>query len=162
MEKGCKNHRETLYFSKGKIVYFVGKPFNIYRLRGKPYDNYRISPQAVNITGFPRNEWPLACISNKGEKLMLKHFCEKEDEKKLIIFCDFVALIRNTLHFVIFLHYLNITDYSCKKEILLSWISMGVFFPLCMVIDTKTCPFRNGLKSFLKVHYFFMHLVHNT
>ena len=93
---------------------------------------------------------------------MLKHFCEKEDEKKLIIFCDFVALIRNTLHFVIFLHYLNITDYSCKKEILLSWISMGVFFPLCMVIDTKTCPFRNGLKSFLKVHYFFMHLVHNT
>ena len=39
---------------------------------------------------------------------------------------------------------------------------MGVFFPLCMVIDTKTCPFRNGLKSFLKVQYFFMHLVHNT
>ena len=26
MEKGCKNHRETLYFSKGKIVYVVGKP----------------------------------------------------------------------------------------------------------------------------------------
>ena len=26
MEKGCKNHRETLYSSKGKIVYVVGKP----------------------------------------------------------------------------------------------------------------------------------------
>ena len=38
MEKGCKNHRETLYSSKGKIVYIVGKPCNIYRLRGKPYD----------------------------------------------------------------------------------------------------------------------------
>ena len=38
MEKGCKNHRETLYSSKGKIFYGVGKPCNIYRLRGKPYD----------------------------------------------------------------------------------------------------------------------------
>ena len=45
MEKGCKNHRETLYSSKGKIVYIVGKP----------HDNYRISPQYVNITGFPHN-----------------------------------------------------------------------------------------------------------
>ena len=34
MEKGYKNHRETL--SKGKIVYFVGKPCNIYRLWGNP------------------------------------------------------------------------------------------------------------------------------
>ena len=25
---------------KGKIVYVVGKPCNIYRLRGKSYDNY--------------------------------------------------------------------------------------------------------------------------
>ena len=55
MEKGRKNHRETLYSSKGKIVYVVGKPCNIYRLRGKPYDNYRISPQSVYITGFPHN-----------------------------------------------------------------------------------------------------------
>ena len=55
MEKGCKNHRETLYSSKGKIVYVVGKPCNIYRLQGKPNDNYRISPQSVNITGFPHN-----------------------------------------------------------------------------------------------------------
>ena len=31
------NHRETLYSSKGKIVYVVGKPCNIYKLRGKPY-----------------------------------------------------------------------------------------------------------------------------
>ena len=31
-----KNHRETLYSSKGKIVYVVGKPCNIYRLRGNP------------------------------------------------------------------------------------------------------------------------------
>ena len=29
-------HRETLYSSKGKIVYVVGKPCNIYRLRGNP------------------------------------------------------------------------------------------------------------------------------
>ena len=29
--KGCKNHRETLYSSKWKIVYVVGKPCNIYR-----------------------------------------------------------------------------------------------------------------------------------
>ena len=36
MEKGCKNHRETLYSSKGKIVYVVGKPCNIYRLGGTP------------------------------------------------------------------------------------------------------------------------------
>ena len=27
MEKGSKNHRETLYSSKGKIVYVVGKEF---------------------------------------------------------------------------------------------------------------------------------------
>ena len=49
IEKGCKNHRETLYSSKGKIVYVVGKPCNIYRLQGKPYDNYRISIQSVNM-----------------------------------------------------------------------------------------------------------------
>ena len=35
MEKGSKNHRETLYSSKGKIVYVVGKPCNIYRLQEK-------------------------------------------------------------------------------------------------------------------------------
>ena len=28
MEEGCKNHKETLYSSKGKIVYLVGKPYN--------------------------------------------------------------------------------------------------------------------------------------
>ena len=26
MEEGCKNHREILYSSKGKIVYVLGKP----------------------------------------------------------------------------------------------------------------------------------------
>ena len=36
METGCKNHRETLYSSKGKVAYVVGKPCNIYRLRGNP------------------------------------------------------------------------------------------------------------------------------
>ena len=36
MEKGCKNHRETLYSSKGKIAYIVEKPCNIYRLQGNP------------------------------------------------------------------------------------------------------------------------------
>ena len=30
LQKGCKNHRETLYSSKGKIVYVVGIPCNIY------------------------------------------------------------------------------------------------------------------------------------
>ena len=46
MEEGCKNHRETLFSSKGKIVYIVGKPCNIYRLRGNP----------IVIIGFSRNE----------------------------------------------------------------------------------------------------------
>ena len=55
MEKGSKIHKETLYSSKGKIVYVVGKPCNIYRLQGKPYVNYRISLQSVNITGIPYN-----------------------------------------------------------------------------------------------------------
>ena len=32
MEKGSKNHKETLYSSKGMIVYVVGNPYNIYRL----------------------------------------------------------------------------------------------------------------------------------
>ena len=45
MEKGCKNHRENLYSSKGKIAYIVEKPCNIYRLRGNP----------IIIMGFPRN-----------------------------------------------------------------------------------------------------------
>ena len=45
MEKDCKNHKETLYSSKGKIVYVVRKPCNIYRLRGNP----------MIIIGFPRN-----------------------------------------------------------------------------------------------------------
>ena len=41
MEKGCKmNHRNTLYSPKGNIMYVVGQPRNIYRLQGKPYDNY--------------------------------------------------------------------------------------------------------------------------
>ena len=35
-KKGCKNHKETLYSSEGKIMYVVGKPCNIYRLRGNP------------------------------------------------------------------------------------------------------------------------------
>ena len=45
MEKGWRDSQRNLYFSKGKIVYVVGKP----------YDNYRISPQSVNITRFPHN-----------------------------------------------------------------------------------------------------------
>ena len=31
-----EKHRENLYSSKGKIAYVVGKPCNIYRLRGNP------------------------------------------------------------------------------------------------------------------------------
>ena len=53
MEKGCKSHREILNSSKGMIVSVVGKPCNIHRLQGKPYDNSRISLQSVNITKFP-------------------------------------------------------------------------------------------------------------
>ena len=54
MEKGCKNHRETLLYSlKGKIV--VGKPCNIYRLLGNPIVIIRLSQQSVNITGFPHD-----------------------------------------------------------------------------------------------------------
>ena len=45
MEKGCKNHRKTLYSSKRKIVYVVGKPCNIYRLRGNPIVIIGFSPQ---------------------------------------------------------------------------------------------------------------------
>ena len=40
MKKDFKNHKETLYSSKGKIVYVVGKPCNIFRFQGKPYDYY--------------------------------------------------------------------------------------------------------------------------
>ena len=34
---------ETPYSSKGKILHAVGKPFNIYRVQGNPYDNYMVS-----------------------------------------------------------------------------------------------------------------------
>ena len=36
MEKGSKNHKETLYSSKGKIMYVVRNPCNIYRLQRNP------------------------------------------------------------------------------------------------------------------------------
>ena len=36
-------------------MYVVDKPCNIYRFQGKPHDNYRISPQSENITGFPHS-----------------------------------------------------------------------------------------------------------
>ena len=55
MEKGCKNHKETLYSSKGKIVYVVGNPCNIYRLQGNPIVIIGFFLQSVNITGFPHN-----------------------------------------------------------------------------------------------------------
>ena len=44
IEKGCKNHKETLYSSKGKIVYVVGKPCNTYRLQGNPIIIIGFSP----------------------------------------------------------------------------------------------------------------------
>jgi len=50
MQEGYKNCRETLYSSKGKVVYVVRKPCNIYRLQGNPYGNYRFSPKSVNHT----------------------------------------------------------------------------------------------------------------
>ena len=56
--KGSKNRRETLYSSKGKIVYVVGKPCNIYRLWGKPSVNYRISVRnhvkLIHVVTSPR------------------------------------------------------------------------------------------------------------
>ena len=52
MEEGCKNHSETLHSSKGKIVYVVGKPCNIYRLRGK---SYMITITTVNIYSVASN-----------------------------------------------------------------------------------------------------------
>ena len=55
LKKAVRITEKPYNSSKGKIVYVVGKPCNMYRLRGKPYDNYRISQQTVNITGFPHN-----------------------------------------------------------------------------------------------------------
>ena len=65
-EKGCKKHRETLYSLKGNIVCVLGKPCNIYRLRGKPYDNYRIYPLSVNITRFPPQHTQSFPLMSKG------------------------------------------------------------------------------------------------
>ena len=50
--KGCKNHRETLYSSRGKIVYVVGKS-NIYlQIAGKSYSYYRGFPTTYIIFPF--------------------------------------------------------------------------------------------------------------
>ena len=46
MEEGCKNHKETIYSSRGKIVW--GNPVIFVDFGGKPYDNFRTSPQSVN------------------------------------------------------------------------------------------------------------------
>ena len=43
------------YSSKGKIVYVVGKPYNIYRLRGNPIVIIGFSLQSVNIDMFVVN-----------------------------------------------------------------------------------------------------------
>ena len=43
MGKCCKNQKETLYSSKIKSVYFVGKPFNVYRLQENPIITKRFS-----------------------------------------------------------------------------------------------------------------------
>ena len=45
MKEGCKNHRETLYSSKGKIVYVVGKPYYYLQIAGKSYNYHGVSPQ---------------------------------------------------------------------------------------------------------------------
>ena len=50
MKKGCKNHRETQYSSKGKIVYVVGKPCNIYRLWWNP-SLWFLQPFSIDIAG---------------------------------------------------------------------------------------------------------------
>ena len=51
----CKNHRETLYFSKGKIVYVVGKPCNIYRLQLQFF--FKIRPPLVNYSAFQKKNY---------------------------------------------------------------------------------------------------------
>ena len=51
-----KNQRETLYSSKGKIVYVVGKPCNIYRLRGNPIVIIASTPQFVNTVDSPNSK----------------------------------------------------------------------------------------------------------
>ena len=51
MEKGCKNHRETL------CMFWINHV--TLQIAGKTHDNYRISPQSVNITGFPHNIYNL-------------------------------------------------------------------------------------------------------
>ena len=45
MEKDCKNKKETLDSSKGKIVYVAGKPCDIYKFGGKPYAHHLEQPE---------------------------------------------------------------------------------------------------------------------
>ena len=49
MDKRSKNPKETLYSSKGRIVYVVGNPCSIYRLQGNPIVIIGFSLQSVNV-----------------------------------------------------------------------------------------------------------------
>ena len=53
--KGSKNHRETLYSSKGKIVYVIGNPCNIQRFKASPSYHRFFPLQSANVAGFPYN-----------------------------------------------------------------------------------------------------------
>ena len=73
MEKGGKNHRETLYSSKAKIACVVGKPGDIYKLQGNPIVMIGLSLQSVNITGVPtivyqRTAGPLGPVLQKIQR----------------------------------------------------------------------------------------------
>ena len=81
MEKCCKNHKETQYSIK--IVYVVGKPCNIYRLRGNSIVRIVFSPQSVNITGLLESfgeppkaaVWQIPAISWRTSKDKKTHIC---------------------------------------------------------------------------------------
>ena len=48
----------------------------VLQIPGKPYDNYRISPQSVNITGFPHNRESLQRPRNTRKHLLRKYVCK--------------------------------------------------------------------------------------
>ena len=92
IKKGCRNHRETLYSSKGKIVYVIGKPFNIYRLQGNPIVIIGFFLQSVNIIGFPHNILNLSLWGVEAEVFYNVNYSVKNstaDCKYLLFLQDF-------------------------------------------------------------------------
>ena len=79
MKKGCKNHRETLYSSKGKIVYEVGKPCNIYRLWGNPIV---IIGKTYRHFVLPRKHFGVDQSFQKTRNLLQYHASYQETEMR--------------------------------------------------------------------------------